>query len=239
MSTNHNKPLALIIGVGESTGKSVCLRLAPKYRLAMVARSTSVTDSIVSKINDARGFSCDIGNRTAWSETLKTIKQEMGLPARILINTENSIWGDFREISLDNFAGCFEQNAVSLLVLAQTLFKDTGKKPLDCRIVLNTSPAAYVSSSMFLGIAPSRTAQRVLAEALHEVLAPSGVAFSVLNIDGVINEPRMKSLFADSPDDFFIEPDALAERIEELFENKPVELSPRITAPGNPNGIAG
>ena len=44
-------------------------------------------------------------------------------------------------------------------------------------------------------MAPSRVAQRVMAELLHANLARHGLAFSVFSINGAIDEPKMRAMY--------------------------------------------
>lgn len=235
MTTNTTKPIALIVGVGAATGTSVCTLLAANYRLAMVARSRTIIESLAKNLSEARAYQCDVTDREAWVSTLSTIQAELGQPHYILINTEGGGWGDYTQISVNDFSNSFAVNVVSLLTLMQTLFPNK-KNHHPCRIVVSSSPAAYVSHPLFLGIAPSRAAQRVLAETLDAAI--DQVDFSILSIDGAIDEPNMRSAYPEEPDDFFIKPGAIASKIRTLFEQKDTAKTARITAPANPEGIS-
>jgi len=234
MTHTATKPLALIVGVGNATGKAVCTELASHYRLAMVARSTNVIGSLATTLEQAGAYPCDVTNRDAWVSTLKTIVAEMGLPDYILVNTEGGGWGEYMQIDVADFSNSFDVNVVSLLLLIQALFPDgvaEASTRSNCRIVISSSPAAYLSIPLFLGIAPSRAAQRVLAETLDEAM--DNVDFSILSIDGAINEPSMRKAYPHKDDDFFIKPAAIATYIRTLFEDAPFERIARITTSGN------
>ena len=83
--------------------------------------------------------------------------------------------------------------------------------------MISSSPAAYDPPANFLGLAPSRVAQRVLAELLHANLADAGLEFAVFSIDGAIDEPKMRALLPDKPTSYFIQPDDIAEEMERVF----------------------
>ena len=112
-----------------------------------------------------------MSDRRAWSETLEYIRDALGLPRRILVNTESAAWGEYNELSLDGMAASFDVNVIGLLQLVQTLFPRREAIPPDTRIMISSSPAAYHPPARFLGLAPGRVAQRVLAELLNEHLA--------------------------------------------------------------------
>lgn len=234
MTTDFSKPLALIVGVGAATGKAVCSELADNYRLAMVARSSTLIESLAEKQANSTAYTCDVTSQTAWTLCLNTIKSELGKPDFILINTEGGGWGDYTQIDISDFSNSFDVNVVSLLTMVQTLFANSASQER-CRIVINSSPAAYVSHPLFLGIAPSRAAQRVLVETLDAVMEQ--VDFSVLSIDGAIDEPNMRNAYPQEPDAFFIKPTAIALQVRLLFEQEALDRSSTIRATGNSDGI--
>ena len=73
MTHATTKPLALIVGVGNATGKAVCTELASNYRLAMVARSSQVIDLLSTTLEQARAYPCDVTNPVSYTHlTLPT-----------------------------------------------------------------------------------------------------------------------------------------------------------------------
>ena len=94
--------------------------------------------------------------------------------------------------------------------------------------MISSSPAAYTPPARFLGLAPSRVAQRVLAELLHENLAPSGLEFCVFSINGAIDEPKMRAVYADKPSSFFIQPAAIAREMVRVFDSEAFEPAAEI-----------
>ncbi|MEM8769026.1 MAG: hypothetical protein AAGE43_16385, partial [Pseudomonadota bacterium] len=120
-------------------------------------------------------------------------------------------------LALDRFGARFDVNAVAFLQLVQNLYPDPAAIPSDSRIIVSSSPAAYTPPARFLGLAPSRVAQRVLAELLNENLAEHGLRFSVFSIDGAIDEPKMRAAFPKEPTSYFIQPDDIATSMAELL----------------------
>ena len=159
---------------------------------------------------------------------MRRIRDEFGLPKRILINTEAAAWGEYNALSLDQLDNSFDVNAISLLQLVQTLFPNKEKIPAGTRIMISSSPAAYNPPARFLGLAPSRVAQRVMAELLHENLACHGLAFSVFSINGAIDEPKMRAMYADKPTSFFIQPNEIAKAMVGLFDSEDFKLAAEL-----------
>jgi NADP-dependent 3-hydroxy acid dehydrogenase YdfG len=73
----------------------------------------------------------------------------------------------------------------------------------------NTSAHRGVAS--FAGFAPSKAAQRILAESIARSLWPRGVHVAYVTIDAVIDLAWTRQMHADKPDDFFITPAAIAD----------------------------
>ena len=174
------KDLVLIVGVGHATGQALCRLWGDHYRLLLVARSEELIGTLAKELPDAHAFPCDVSDRAAWASTLRKIERSFGVPSRIVINTEAAAWGEYHELSLDQLDNSFDVNAVSLLQLVQTLFPNKDAIQSGTRMLITSSPAAYNPPARFLGLAPSRVAQRVLAELLNENLAEYGLAvFSI------------------------------------------------------------
>ena len=212
-----SRELALIVGVGQATGQALCRLLADDYRLLLVARSAEFIGRLAAELPDARAFQCDVSDRQAYSALLSAIRSEEGIPRRILVNTERAAWGDYNQLSLDEMSISFDVNVISLLQLVQELFPTAEDIPLDTRIMVSSSPAAYDPPARFLGLGPSRVAQRVLAELLNDNLAGSGLSFSVFSIDGAIDEPKMRAMLPDQPTSYFIQPDDIAREMAAVF----------------------
>ena len=222
------REVALVVGVGPATGQALCRQWADRYELILIARSKAFITALADELPDAHALPCDVGDRDAWDATLRRIRDEFGLPKRILINTEAAAWGEYNALSLDQLDRSFDINTISLLQLVQTLFPNRDTIPAGTRIMISSSPAAYHPPARFLGIAPSRVAQRVMAELLHENLARHGLAFSVFSINGAIDEPKMRAMYKDKPTSFFIQPNDIAKAMVSLFDSEDFKLAAEI-----------
>ena len=63
----------------------------------------------------------------------------------------------------------------------------------------------------FAGFAPTKAAQRIFAESLARELGPKGIHVAYVLIDAVIDLKWTREWFPDKPDDYFIQPDDIAE----------------------------
>ena len=110
------REVALVVGVGQATGQAVCRQWADRYKLILVARSNEFITRLANELPDAHALPCDVADRDAWGATLRRIRDEFGLPKRILINTEAAAWGEYNALSLDELDRSFDVHAISCLL---------------------------------------------------------------------------------------------------------------------------
>ena len=123
--------------------------------------------------------------------------------------------GTFAEIDPAILQRNFEINAMALLHLARLTtpaMVAAGKGAL----IVTGNTSALRGKAAFAGFAPTKAAQRILAESLARDLSPKGVHVAYLVIDAVIDLPWQRERLPDKPDDFFISPASIAEEVFHL-----------------------
>src|SRR5262249_37845951 len=80
-------------------------------------------------------------------------------------------------------------------------------------IMVTGNTSALRGKAGFAGFAPTKAAQRILAESMARDLGPKGVHVAYVLIDGVIDVPWTRRMFPTSADTFFVRPAAIAEEI--------------------------
>ena len=65
----------------------------------------------------------------------------------------------------------------------------------------------------FAAFAPTKAAQRILAESMARRLGPDGIHVAYVVIDAVIDVPWTRKAYGDRPDDFFTKPAAIADTV--------------------------
>jgi len=81
------------------------------------------------------------------------------------------------------------------------------------RHVVTGNTSALRGKPDFAGFAPTKAAQRILAEAIARELGPQGVHVAYLVVDAVIDLEWTRKRFHGRTDDFFIKPEAIADEI--------------------------
>ena len=203
--------VCLITGVGPGTGAALARRFARGgYRVAMLARDEARLAALASELDGARAFPCDVTDEVALRATCAAVGAALGAPRVVIHNAVGGAFGDFQTIDPGVLRHNFEVNTMALLHLARALapaMVAAGEGAILC--TGNTS--AHRGVANFAGFAPSKAAQRILAESIARSLWPRGVHVSYVTIDAVIDLAWTRQMHADKPDEFFITPDAIAD----------------------------
>lgn len=203
--------VCLITGVGPGTGAALARRFARGgHRVAMLARDGERLHALEREIDHAQGFPCDVTDAAALEATCAAVGAQLGAPQVVIHNAVGGAFGDFQTIDPGVLRHNFEVNTMALLTLARAVapaMVAAGEGAILC--TGNTS--AHRGVANFAGFAPSKAAQRILAESIARSLWPQGVHVAYLTIDAVIDLAWTRQMFADKPDDFFVTPAAIAD----------------------------
>lgn len=83
----------------------------------------------------------------------------------------------------------------------------------------NTS--AWRGSANFAAFAPTKAAQRILAQSMARSLGPQGIHVAYIVVDAVIDVPWTRKMNPKRPDEFFIQPSDIAESVFHLSQQNP------------------
>jgi NAD(P)-dependent dehydrogenase (short-subunit alcohol dehydrogenase family) len=207
------KPVALITGVGPGTGSALVRRFAADgYAVAMLARNAERLAALEAELLNAKAYICDVADESAVNATIAKIRTDMGKPEVLIHNAVGGGWGKFLDIEPEMLNRNFQINTMGLLYLAQALAPDmiaAGKGA----IIATGNTSAQRGRAMFAGFAPTKAAQRILAESMARDLGPKGVHVAYVLIDAVIDVPWTREAFPERPDDFYIQPVDIAAEV--------------------------
>jgi NAD(P)-dependent dehydrogenase (short-subunit alcohol dehydrogenase family) len=205
------EPVCVVTGVGPGTGTALVRRFARGgYRVAMLARNAERLAALAAEIPSARAFPCDVSDAAQVDAAVAAIEKEVGTPQILIHNAVGGAFGTFLEIEPAVLNRNFQVNAMGLLHLARRLapaMVAAGKGA----IIATGNTSAWRGKAAFAGFAPTKAAQRILAEAMARDLGPKGVHVAYIVIDAVIDVPWARARFQDKPDSFFIQPAAIAD----------------------------
>jgi NAD(P)-dependent dehydrogenase (short-subunit alcohol dehydrogenase family) len=204
-------PVCVVTGVGPGTGTALVRRFAAEgYRVAMLARTAERLDDLARQVPSAKAYVCDVSDQAQVNATLDLVERDLGAPSVLIHNAVGGAWGTFTEIDPAVLNKNFQVNTMGLLYLARRVAPSmvaAGKGA----IIVTGNTSAQRGRANFAGFAPTKAAQRILAEAMARDLGPKGVHVAYIVIDAVIDVPWARERFKTKPDDFFIAPAAIAD----------------------------
>ena len=210
---NQTSPVAVVTGVGPGTGAALARRFARGgYAVAMLARDRTRLTSLEREIAHSRAYPCDVTDETQLDATVATTRAELGTPKVLIHNAVGGAFGSFLEIDPQVLNRNFQVNTMALLYLARRLAPAMVAAG-EGAIIATGNTSAFRGKANFAGFAPTKAAQRILAEAIAREIGPKGVHVAYVMIDAVIDLEWTRKRWPDAPDDFFIKPAAIADEV--------------------------
>ncbi len=186
MTSQVERGVAAVVGVGEGLGAALARRFAAGYKVALIARSADIIEKVSDEIRAAGGIAMPIQSDATIEEriaaTHEQIRRELG-PIEILIYN-----GGRRPIG-------------RLLETTPEVFEQTWR--------LHTFGAFLWARQVVF--APAKFAVRGLAQVLARDLHPQGIHVVYVNVDGGIDMPLIKQFLPDAKDEDLLKPSAIAD----------------------------
>lgn len=205
-----DKPHCLVIGVGVGTGLA-CVRrfIEGGYRVSMIARHRERLQSFADSVDGSVPYAADIADLDAFRSTLKRVVDDLGPPQVVIYNAALATFSSYEDLDPTDLERNFRVNTSGLLVAAQELAPAMVNRG-DGAIVVTGNTGSLRGKPDFIGFAPTKASQRILAESLARDLGPKGVHVAYVVIDAVIDMPFARRRRPERPDDFFASPDDIA-----------------------------
>jgi NAD(P)-dependent dehydrogenase (short-subunit alcohol dehydrogenase family) len=183
----------------------------------MLARNAERLAALEGEIPGSRGFVCDVADEAQVDATLAKVRAELGEPSILIHNAVGGAFGNFLDVDPHLLQHNFQVNVMALLHLARRLVPPMVQAG-NGAIIVTGNTSALRGKADFAAFAPTKAAQRVLAESIARHVGPKGIHVAYVVIDAVIDlawtrQMMRHRLGKDAPDDFFITPAAIAEEI--------------------------
>jgi short-subunit dehydrogenase len=178
----------------------------------MLARSRERLTALQQEIPNTRSYPCDVTDEAQLDAAIEAIRAGLGAPTVLIHNAVGGAFGNFMQIEPEVLNRNFQVNTMALLYLARRLapaMVEAGEGA----IIASGNTSALRGKSNFAGFAPTKAAQRILAESIARELGPKGVHVAYVLIDAVIDLEWTRKRWRDAPDAFFIKPAAIADEI--------------------------
>jgi NADP-dependent 3-hydroxy acid dehydrogenase YdfG len=209
----NGRNLALVTGVGPGTGAAIARRFATGgYDVAMLARNGERLAALAREVPNTHAYVCDVTDEAQLDATLATVRATFGEPSVLVHNAVGGARGNFLEIDPQILNRNFQVNTMALLYLARRLAPPMIAAGSGA-IIVTGNTSAHRGRPNFAGFAPTKAAQRILAEAIAREIGPKGVHVAYITIDAAIDLAWTRERWPDAADEFFIKPAAIAEEI--------------------------
>jgi NAD(P)-dependent dehydrogenase (short-subunit alcohol dehydrogenase family) len=210
------KPLAIVTGVGPGTGASIVRRFHEGgYQVAMLARSADRLATLADELPDAFALPCDVSDPAALHSALAEAEARGGAPKAVVHNAVGGTFANFLDVDPAVLERNFQVNVMALMHLGRWAAPRMEKAGGGALIVTgNTS--ALRGRANFAGFAPTKAAQRILAESMARTMGPRGVHVAYLVIDAAIDLEWQRKNNPDKPDDYFCRPVDIADEVWRL-----------------------
>src|SRR5215472_11905783 len=160
------QPVCIISGVGPGTGSALARRFAAGgHSVAMLARDAERLARLEREIPGTKAYPCDVSNAAQVEATADRIERELGAPDTLVHNAVGGAFGSFLEIDPAVLNRNFQINTMGLLYLARR-FAPAMVQAGNGNIIVTGNTSALRGKAAFAGFAPTKAAQRILAEAM-------------------------------------------------------------------------
>jgi NAD(P)-dependent dehydrogenase (short-subunit alcohol dehydrogenase family) len=219
--SDQEKPVCAVVGVGPGNGASLARRFAREgYAVALLARSTELTQKIAASLPGARAYACDVGDAPSVEHAFGAIRNELGDVDVLVYNAGAGVWGTVEDVSAADFEMSWRVNTLGAFLTSKQVIPAM-KQSKSGNIVFIGATASRRGNVRTAAFAPAKAAQRSLAESMARHLWPSGIHVSLLVVDGVIDLETTRKRMPDKPDAFFIKPDEIADTVYALVRQQP------------------
>ena len=208
------KKVCLVTGVGDGTGAAVARRFSQEgYHVAMLARNEERLAQLEQELPNAKAFAFDLADLDRLAAVSRQVTAEMGLPDVIVHNAVRATFKGFLEAEPEELERNFRVNTTSLLYMARE-FAPAMIERGSGTIIVTGNTAALRGVPNYALFAPTKAAQRILAQSLARDLGPKGIHVAYMVIDAAIDTPWTRVPFnPDKPEDFFSKPAAIADEV--------------------------
>jgi NAD(P)-dependent dehydrogenase (short-subunit alcohol dehydrogenase family) len=202
-----------VSGVGPGTGAAIARRFAAGgYQVAMLARDAARLTALAAEVPGAHAFPCDVADEAQISAAVASVRERLGKPSVLVHNAVGGAFGTFLDVEPRVLEHNFRVNVMGLLHLARALAPDMIAAGAGA-IVATGNTSALRGKAAFAGFAPTKAAQRILAESMARDLGPKGVHVAYVVIDAVIDVPWTRRMYPDAAETFFAKPAAIADEV--------------------------
>lgn len=213
--------VCVVVGVGPGNGEALVRRFCQEgYDVAMLARSEDFLKRLAGELPNAHAFVHDASDLAAAASVFARIQEQLGAASVLLYNAGGGVFKSAEDASVDDFEANWRINVGGLVAAFQAVLPQLRQHDT-ASIVITSASAALRGRANTAPFASAKAAQRSLAQSLARQLGPERIHVASVLIDGVVDLPRTRQAMGDKPDDFFVQPAAVADAVWMLTQQAP------------------
>lgn len=210
--------LCVITGVGAGNGASFSRRFTREgYRVVMLARNLTYLETLAKEIPGSVAMECDVRDPGAIQQVFARIHEDIGTVDTLIYNAGAGEWASIMDTSLEGMESSWATNTLGLVACAQQVIPSMTENG-EGNIMVIGATASLRGGAQSTAFASAKAAQRSVAQSMARDLGPKGIHVGYLIIDGIIDIERTRERFPDRADDFFMQPDAIADSVYALTQ---------------------
>ena len=203
----------VVVGAGPGNGLSIGRKfLGEGYSVAMLARSPENLANLKTQLPEAQTFECDVTQPASIQKAFDSVRQELGPIDTLIYNAGSGVFGSIDDVDADAFEQAWRTNTLGAFNCVKTVLGDMRSQSRGTIIIIGAT-AAKRGGARFAAFASAKAAQYNLAQSLARHLGSESIHVAYVVIDGVIDIPRTRERMPDKPDEFFIDPNHIADAV--------------------------
>lgn len=208
-----SKPVCTVIGVGPGNGVSFAKKFSDEgYDVAICSRNIDFLNKISSDISNTHPYKFDVSSIEDHEKVFSEIQSQLGPVDVVIYNAGAGQFAGIDTATVESFQSAWEVNARGLFSAAKAVIPGMREKG-NGNIVVIGATASLRGNVNTLPFASAKAAQRSLAQSLGKILGPENIHVSYVIVDGVIGLETTKKHMPDKPDDYFMDPEEIAESV--------------------------
>lgn len=215
------KPVCVVVGVGPGNGAAFARKFANEgFRVALLARNLDYLRTLDAEIPDSRAYAYDVTAIGQAPKVFAQIKADLGAPQVLIYNAGAGRFAPIDAATPDEFEMAWRVNALGCAVACQQVIPDM-RAARRGHIVIIGATASVKAGAHSAPFASAKAAQRGLAQSMARHLGPDRIHVAYVILDGVVNLEGTRKAMPDKPDEFFMQPEAIAESVYFLTRQPP------------------
>ena len=213
--------VCVVMGVGPGNGEAFVRRFSDEgFQVAMIARTEDYLKQLEQSVAGAHAFPCDMMEPEQIASVMTAIESRLGPVSVLLYNAGGGVFKSVEEASLEDFEANWRINVQGLVAAAKAALPQLRQHDT-ASIIVTSASAATRGRANTAPFASAKAAQRSLAQSMARQLGPEKIHVANLVIDGMVDLPRTREMLPDKPDEFFVQPAAVADAVWALCQQAP------------------